>query len=226
MSTVEFIVNLQKSRAARKSKRVSRVSMDIGDVLGKLIIKSLETNHAGNFLMYNCECKCGGLVTLSYAEIKKRKSQNKGCLGPMCDVAEGEDSILVNMDECLRDQFRRMLVHTPDKVCNDWGGLGTDLDLYSAYENFYEHMVELGATKENGYWMPYRLFPKGMYEPGNVDIGNKDRMKGKRGEQLFVYEQNLLSVKEASEILGCDVEEILTLQEALIDDEDIYESLI
>jgi len=222
----EFIVNLHKSRKARKEGRQSNVSLSIGTLIGKLTVKDLKFSDVDSFVTYDCECECGGTVELTYAEVKDRAEKGKGCLGPMCEIAKEEDLVFTDMDECLKDQFRRMIVYHSNRVCEEWGGSGSDLDLGSAYENFYFYVMELGATKDNGYWMPYRLMAKYPFEPGNVDIGIKDKMKGKRGEKLFIYEDNLISIEEASEIMGCEPQEILTLQEAMIADEDIYESFI
>lgn len=222
-----FIVDLQKSRTARRGTPSANVSLDIGTKLGKLTVSNLARFRQQGVMNYECTCECGQVVTLNYNEVKKRETAGQGCLSPMCDVSKDESDLLkTDMDTCIKDQFRRMILYSGDTTCEEWGGTGSLLDLGSAYENFYEHMQELGAEETNGYWFPYRVSRSGLYEPGNVDVSKKDRMAGKRGEKLFLYEENILSVKEAATILGCEEEDILTLQEAMISDEDIYESLV
>lgn len=223
----EFIVNLQKSKEARSTRKNVSMSLNIGNIYGRLTIKDMTRLKGHGIITYRCTCECGNEVDLTHHEVKRRAILDQGCMEFDCSVHAdiAIDKLPIgNMEGCLLDQFRRMIAYHGGQTCEDWGGSDSHLDMASALENFTEFMQELGATKDNGYWMAYRIDNRRPYEPGNVDVGRVDKMSGVSGEHVFLYENNLISVEEAAEIFGCEIEDIITLQDAMISDDDICES--
>lgn len=228
----EFIVNLHRSQKARKGNEKladPSNSPGIGSVLGRLKILDMGRHEFTRTLMFSCECECGNKVDLNNLELKRRSELDQGCMEFDCTVHSDVDisSLPIgNMNTCILDQFRRMSNYYHDQVCDEWGGRGNRFDRASAYESFLEHVTELGATKDNGYWFIFRIDNRRPFEPGNVDVGRKDYLPGEPGERRFMYEGNLLTVEEAAEIMGCEYSELIQLQDAMISDDDIFESLI
>lgn len=223
---VDFIVGLQKSRKAREGQPKIRVSLDAGSIIGHLTILSLVRRSTNSVVTYNCLCECGNEVELNYNQIKKREKADEGCLLPKCSISKEEDQVFTDLESCLKDQFRRLHVYCEDQLDELWGGQESILDLPSAFEYFCNHVKKLGATEDNGKWWIYRINKSHPYEIGNIKLGKSNSIAGTVGEHVFLYEDDIISIEEAAEILDCTEEDILTLQDAMISDEEIIESLI
>ncbi len=222
-----FIIELHRSKAEKVARKISTgdpifIPREIKAMAGKLTLSDAVI--VNGLTKYNCTCTCGNSISLDYSQLMYRNKRGSGCLLPECTFSTGKDLILTDMNSCFKDQFKRMLAYYPEEVCSDWGGLNI-LDLPSAYENFYSYVQDMGADPSVQKWHIRRIKDNDKFCPGNIELSTSDRLEGTAGVGIFSYENNVLNLKEATEILGCTEEDILNLQEAMISDEDIYESL-
>lgn len=178
---------------------------------GRLTVLERAENK-GKDTMWCCACDCGNKTIVRATCLKNGTVRSCGCLrkenAAKINFKHGKSYTKINR---VWNHIKGRCFNANDKQFKDYGGRG--ITMFPAwvddFQAFYDYVSKLPHFGEEGYSLD-RIDNNGNYEPNNIRWATaKQQARNRRTNRVVTYQENEISLIEASEQSKINYETLL-----------------